>query len=150
MEATQIRFLPFLQGTKQFVVPLYQRTYGWTQTHCQQLWDDIKRAGSDDRISGHFIGSIVYINQGLFQVATVPQLLVIDGQQRLTTLSLLIAALGRVIEEQNADIGISRKKISNYYLFNSEEEGELHYKLIHTQSDSETLSRVLEEKELPT
>jgi len=150
MKATETRFLPFLQGTKQFIIPIYQRTYSWTQTQCQQLWDDIRRAGSDEKISGHFVGSIVYIDQGLFQVTAVPQLLVIDGQQRLTTLSLLIAALGKVIEEKNIDIEISRKKIGNYYLFNAEEEGELHYKLVLTQSDRDTLIRILEERELPS
>jgi len=62
MKATETRFLPFLQGTKQFIIPIYQRTYSWTQTQCQQLWDDVRRAGSDEKISGHFVGSIVYID----------------------------------------------------------------------------------------
>ena len=61
---------------------------------CRQLWDDIVRTGADDRISVHFVGSIVYIEQGLSQVTHQSPLLVIDGQQRLTTVTLIIAALG--------------------------------------------------------
>jgi uncharacterized protein with ParB-like and HNH nuclease domain/predicted transport protein len=149
MKATAIAFVRFLKDPKQFVIPIYQRTYSWTQDQCQQLWEDIMRTGGDDRIPGHFIGSIVYIDQGLFQVAALPQLLVIDGQQRLTTLSLLIAALGKVIEEKGLDVDVTRKKLNNYYLFNAEEDGELRHKLILTQSDKDMLLRVVEERELP-
>jgi uncharacterized protein with ParB-like and HNH nuclease domain len=89
MKANETNFLKFLQHPNQFVIPIYQRTYSWTLKQCQQLWHDIVRAAEDKEISGHFVGSIVYIEGGLYQVASVPQLLVIDGQQRLTTLSLL-------------------------------------------------------------
>lgn len=61
------------------------------------MWEDILRAGSSDNISVHFIGSIVYVEQGLNQVMCQSPLLVIDGQQRLTTVSLLIEALVKEI-----------------------------------------------------
>src|SRR5438105_4929573 len=93
MKATEAKFLDFLKKSPQFVIPIYQRTYSWTEKECRQLWDDILRAGTDDRISVHFVGSIVYIEQGLSQVTHQSPLLVIDGQQRLTTVMLLIAAL---------------------------------------------------------
>ena len=98
MKATETNCLKFLNGLKQFVIPIYQRTYSWTLKQCQQLWHDIVRAAEDEAVSGHFIGSVVYIERGLYQVTSVPQLLVIDGQQRLTTISLLLAALGKAIE----------------------------------------------------
>jgi uncharacterized protein with ParB-like and HNH nuclease domain len=88
LKAVQANFLNFLQGTKQFVIPIYQRNYSWTIKQCEQLWDDIARVALDPKIPGNFIGSIVYIESGLYQVTSVPRLLVIDGQQRLTTLSL--------------------------------------------------------------
>ncbi len=149
MEAKAINFLKFLQGTKQFAIPIYQRTYSWTQEQCKQLWDDILTVAKDENASGHFIGSIVYVEKGLYQISAVPQLLVIDGQQRLTTLSLLMAAFGKVLEENPTDIEISRRKIENYYLFNSEEDGELRYKLVLTQGDKGTLKALLDSHQLP-
>ena len=63
MKATEAKLLSFLQKSPQFVIPIYQRTYSWTDKQCRQLWDDILRAGASDTISVHFIGSIVYVEQ---------------------------------------------------------------------------------------
>jgi len=101
MKATEAKLFEFLQGPKQFVIPIYQRTYSWTMRQCQQLWDDILRVADDPKALGHFIGSIVYIHDGIYVATSVSELLVIDGQQRLITLSLLLSALakaGRVRE----------------------------------------------------
>jgi len=149
MKATETNFLQFLKAPKQFVIPIYQRTYSWSTVQCQQLWNDIQRASKDPSVSGHFVGSIVYIEKGLYQVTSVPHLLVIDGQQRLTTLSLLLAALGNMIEERKTDSEISRRRIYNYFLFNTEETGDLRYKLLLTQSDKETLIKLIEGRDLP-
>lgn len=149
MKATEANLLKFLQGTKQFIIPIYQRTYSWKLSECQQLWDDIRHAAESDSVSGHFIGSVVYIERGLYQISTVPRLLVIDGQQRLTTISLLLSALGKVIEGMAADADITRRRINNYYLFNSEEEGDDRYKLLLTQRDKDTFIRLADDKPLP-
>lgn len=149
MKATETNLLKFLQGTRQFIIPIYQRTYSWTLPECQQLWNDIERAGQDEYVSGHFIGSVVYVERGLYTISSVPQVLVIDGQQRLTTLTLLLAALGRVLDERGLSGETSRRRIENYYLYNSEEEGELHYKLLLTRGDKDTLIHVLDSAELP-
>jgi len=143
MKATEANLLKFLQGTKQFIIPIYQRPYSWTLKQCRQLWSDILRLIQDRKLPGHFVGSIVYIEKGIYQVTTVPQLLVIDGQQRLATISLLLAALGKSIERENVSSDVSRKKIENYYLFNSEEADEQRYKLLLTQSDKDTLIRLV-------
>lgn len=148
MKATEVNFLKFLKQPNQFVIPIYQRTYSWTLKQCQQLWHDILRA-TDEDVLGHFIGSIVYIEGSLYQVASVPQLLVIDGQQRLTTLSLFLSALGKVAEELDVQLETTRKKIESYFLFNNEEEGEDRYKLLLTQGDRETFTRLIEDRELP-
>src|SRR3972149_6245676 len=95
MKATEAKLLGFLKKSPQFVIPIYQRTYSWTERECRQLWDDIVRTGSSDAVSAHFIGSIVYIEKGLYQVSSQSPLLVIDGQQRLTTVMLILEALAR-------------------------------------------------------
>ena len=97
MKATEANLLGFLRKSPQFSIPIYQRTYSWTESQCRQLWDDIIRTGGNDEISAHFIGSIVYIEQGLYQVSSGSPPLVIDGQQRLTTASLIIEALARYL-----------------------------------------------------
>ncbi len=149
MKATEVKLLPFLQGTKQFVIPIYQRTYSWKTTQWQQLWNDVRRIAVDEGVSGHFVGSVVYVEKGLYQLSAVPQVLVIDGQQRLTTITLLLAALGKAIEERGGATSTNRKKITNYYLVNGEEEGDLRHKLVLTQSDRETLARIVDGTELP-
>ena len=107
MKATEARLLDFLKRSQQFVIPIYQRTYSWTEQQCRQLWDDIIRAGKRDDISAHFIGSVVYIEQGVYQVSGISPLLVIDGQQRLTTAMLLIEALSRHLGEDEVFDGFS-------------------------------------------
>jgi uncharacterized protein with ParB-like and HNH nuclease domain/predicted transport protein len=149
MKAVESNLFKFLQGTKQFVIPIYQRTYSWSKPQCEQLWNDIIKAGSDENIPGHFIGSVVYIEKGIYQVSSVNQLLVIDGQQRLTTLSLLLLALAKYFEEKERTPDKTKKKLLNYYLLNSEEEDLQKYKLYLTQTDKETYFSFLEEKDLP-
>src|SRR5438270_12818601 len=99
MKATEAKLLEFLKKTPQCIIPIYQRTYSWTERECRQLWDDILRTGRNDEISAHFVGSIVYVEEGLYQVSSQPPLLVIDGQQRLTTMSLVLEALARNVGE---------------------------------------------------
>ena len=98
MKATEAKFLDFIKKSPQFVIPIYQRTYSWTERECFQLWSDILRTGGNDKVSSHFVGSIMYIEEGLSSVINPSPLLVIDGQQRLTTMALLIAALAKALE----------------------------------------------------
>ena len=149
MKATETKLLEFLRKSPQFSIPIYQRTYSWTQSQCRQLWDDIIRAGANDEISAHFIGSIVYIEQGLYQVSSGSPLLVIDGQQRLTTVSLIIEALARYLGDDEPIEGFSARKLRNYYLLNPEEADLKHYKLLLTQTDEQTLLAIINRKPLP-
>src|ERR1700733_2059079 len=111
MKATEAKLLAFLKKSPQFVIPIYQRTYSWTAKECRQLWDDIVRTGSNDAISVHFIGSIVYVEAGLSQVTHQAPLLVIDGQQRLTSVTLLLAALAKAIGDAEIVDGFSARKL---------------------------------------
>jgi uncharacterized protein with ParB-like and HNH nuclease domain/predicted transport protein len=149
MKATEAKLLAFLKKSPQFVIPIYQRTYSWTERECRQLWDDVVRAGSSPAVTGHFVGSIVYIEQGLFQVATLSPLLVIDGQQRLTTVTLLIAALAEALGSTEPVEGFSARKLRNYYLLNPEEDGERHFKLLLSQTDKATLTSLVGQAPLP-
>lgn len=149
MKANEARLLDFLKKSPQFVIPIYQRTYSWTERECQQLWDDIIRSGSNEKITAHFVGSIVYIEQGVSNVTSQSPLLVIDGQQRLTTVMLLLEALARAVGESEPVDGFSAKKIRSYYLLNQLEEGERGYKLLLTQTDKDTLLAILTQRALP-
>lgn len=149
MKATEAKLLDFLKKSPQFIIPIYQRTYSWTETQCQQLWDDILRAGKNDHIGAHFIGSVVYIEQGLYQVSSQSPLLVIDGQQRLTTATLMIEALCRHLGDAEPIDGFSSKKLRNYYLLNPLEDGERGFKLLLTQTDKDSLLALLRQKPWP-
>jgi uncharacterized protein with ParB-like and HNH nuclease domain/predicted transport protein len=149
MKATEAKLLNFLKKSPQFVIPIYQRTYSWTEKECCQLWDDIVRCGSSDKIAVHFVGSIVYVESGLSQVTHQAPLLVIDGQQRLTTASLMLAALAQAVGDSEPFDGFSQRKIRNYYLLNPEETGERHYKLLLSQTDKATLTALVGDGEQP-
>ena len=154
MKATEAKFLEFLKKSPQFVIPIYQRSYSWTDRECRQLWDDILRTGDNDAVTAHFVGSIVYIEKGLYQVSSQSPMLVIDGQQRLTTLTLLLAALAGALEkldEANREPvdGFSPRKLRNYYLLNPEEEGDRHYKLVLSQTDKASLTAIVGGSEQP-
>lgn len=152
MKATEANLLKFLRKSPQFVIPIYQRNYSWTEAQCQQLWSDLLRAGRDDNINGHFIGSIVYVERGLSTVTTQEALLVIDGQQRLTTSTLLIAALAEHFDAKHLPElldSFSARKLRNYYLLNPDEDGERYYKLILSETDKDTLLAILKKAPLP-
>jgi len=124
MKAKETMVLEFLQNSSQFIIPIYQRTYSWELEQCQQLWDDVIRAGKSNSASVHFVGSIVYVADGLSTVSLQAPLLVIDGQQRLTTITLLLEALQRSLGETEPVEGFSAEKIKSRYLTRHLEKGE--------------------------
>jgi len=149
MKATETKLLDFLKKSPQFIIPIYQRAYSWQESECRQLWNDIMRTGGDDTLSAHFIGSIVYIEDSLYSVTGHTQLLVIDGQQRVTTVLLVIEALARQIGEVEPFDGFSETKLRNRYLKDPDESGQRGYKLLLTETDRETLLALMDNKKLP-
>jgi uncharacterized protein with ParB-like and HNH nuclease domain/predicted transport protein len=149
MKATEAKLLDFLKKSPQFVIPMYQRTYSWTEKECRQLWDDIIRTGRNDELTAHFVGSIVYVEKGLYSVSSQSPLLVIDGQQRLTTVTLIIEALARSLGDEEPIDGFSAKKLRNYFLLNPLEDGEGRYKLLLSQTDKTSLLALLEQGPQP-
>jgi len=148
MKANQAPLLLTLRTAKQFSVPIYQRTYGWGERECRQLWDDIIRTGNDDEIISHFVGSVVYIESGGNLNNPEPNV-VIDGQQRITTICLLLEALARRVGDDEPVDGFSQAKLRQYYLLNTLEEGERMFKLILTQQDKDSLIAILRQMDLP-
>ncbi len=138
MDAKATTLLGFFEENQnnQFVIPIYQRLYSWKKEQCEQLWDDIIKIGGNDKMNGHFIGSILYVRDG--NTHSSP-LLIIDGQQRLTTITLLFIALrNRLSDEVKILEKFSRKKIESY-LINSNKDGDKKFRLILSESDKDTL-----------
>ncbi|WQU91477.1 DUF262 and DUF1524 domain-containing protein [Helicobacter pylori] len=132
MDAKATTLLGFFEENQnnQFVIPIYQRVYSWKKEQCKQLWDDIIKTGGNDQIEGHFIGSIVYV---LDSNTHSSPLLIIDDQQRLTTITLLLIAL-----RNHSNDEYKRKKIESY-LINSNKDGDKKFRLILSESDKDTL-----------
>ncbi|KIN71144.1 DUF262 and DUF1524 domain-containing protein [Sulfitobacter guttiformis] len=149
MKATHAHLLKFINSATQFVIPIYQRTYSWTEKECRQLWNDVRRAGNTDHIPVHFLGSVVYVEESLSNASAGAPLLVIDGQQRLTSATLLLAALARKVGEDEPVDGFSAKKIRNRYLIDPDETGERQFKLLLSKTDRTTLNALVRGDELP-
>jgi uncharacterized protein with ParB-like and HNH nuclease domain/predicted transport protein len=149
MKASEAKLLDFLKKAPQLVIPIYQRTYSWTDKQCRQLWDDVIRAGNSESISVHFIGSIVYVEEGLSQVSHQAPLLVIDGQQRLTSVTLLLEALARALGDTEPIEGFSAAKLRHYYLTNALESGDRFFKLLLSQTDDASLRAIVKNQPAP-
>ncbi|GAA8867455.1 DUF262 and DUF1524 domain-containing protein [Helicobacter pylori] len=134
MEADATTLLNFIKDNQknQLVIPIYQRVYSWEKEQCKQLWDDIIKIGGDDKMDGHFIGSILYVLDGITHSNNI--LLIIDGQQRLTTITLLLTALRNHLSDE-----VKRKEIEDHYLINSDKDGDKKFRLILSESDKDTL-----------
>jgi uncharacterized protein with ParB-like and HNH nuclease domain/alkylated DNA nucleotide flippase Atl1 len=154
MKAVDANLLELLKKSTQFVVPIYQRVYSWGEAECGQLWDDIVRAGETTGASSHFTGSIVYIekDQGT-TTATEPDL-IIDGQQRVTTVTLLLAALAEHLdgtpEERREPVdGFAPEKIRGLYLTNVYETGDRFFKLLLSKGDRDALKAIVRQAPIP-
>ncbi len=132
---------------RQFVIPVYQRNYDWSKQQCKQLLDDIIEVGTNETMDAHFIGSIVHIHDGgytgarIYTGTKIKELTVIDGQQRLTTLTLIYLVIYRIAKElDDTDL---ESEIEETYLINkfAAEEGKL--KLKPTENNDKALKYLL-------
>jgi len=142
MQAVNRRFTEIIDGNTQFIIPVFQRDFSWTREQCQQLWRDVGRASVAEVTGGHFMGSIVYIRADLSSAAFQSWLL-IDGQQRLTTLTVLMIALRDHIRASGwsgrEEDSPTTAKIDAYYLKNMQESGQRRCKLVLRRRDNTTL-----------
>jgi uncharacterized protein with ParB-like and HNH nuclease domain/predicted transport protein len=151
MKAIDRPFTNIINGTTQFVIPVFQRDYSWTEAQCDQLWRDVIRIAAEPTDRGHFLGSVVYVSTG-DSSAGFTRWLLIDGQQRLTTLTLLLSALRDHIAEIDwlgSPDGPTVKRVEAYFLKNVQEEGERQHKLVLRRHDQATLHALLDGWELP-
>ncbi|WP_434634697.1 GmrSD restriction endonuclease domain-containing protein [Helicobacter pylori] len=141
MEAYATTLLNFIKDNQknQLVIPIYQRLYSWEKEQCKQLWDDIIKIGGNDKMDGHFIGSILYVLDSITHSNNA--LLIIDGQQRLTTITLLLTALRNHLSDE-----VKRKEIENRYLINSDKDGDKKFRLILSESDKDTLLSLIDKE----
>ena len=139
MDAGKKILLDLLTGSLRFVVPVYQRRYSWGETQCRQLWADIVTAGRNpDRT--HFTGSIVWMQDGGIGPDGVSRCQLIDGQQRLTSVTLLLIALAEYAREHPENLRFSADMlIDRGYLVDKYATGEGRYKLTLSGDDSEYL-----------
>jgi len=133
------------QPKQQFIIPVYQRTYKWTRLNCKQLLDDIRRVSTDENKT-HFIGSIVYITDEYYQATKINQLSIIDGQQRITTISLLLLAMCKYLKENPNKFDTTPEELFNEYLINNiykSKHGEDYIKLELTKHDKDIYFKLI-------
>ena len=147
MDARKGNIYEILNGNKQFLIPVYQRFYSWDIDQCKRLWNDIVEMQRKGKV-GHFVGSIVNIAEQAMPTG-VQKYMIIDGQQRMTTLSLLLLALRDYAINNPEDTTINARRIDNMLLKNEYESGDERYKLLLTETDRDILMRLVEEKPIP-
>ena len=144
LQAGETTLNKLLNTSRQFIVPIFQRNYSWQKSQYEQLWFDILRASKFKEKQNHFIGSIVYIDMGT-PAGRPQQLLLIDGQQRLTTISILLCAIKDYVQKFNLETKlINLAKIKNQFLYNSDEIYEDRYKLLLNVQDKETYIKLID------
>ncbi len=140
MEAAPTPIINYFSGFRQNLVPLFQRPYSWERRNWQDLWDDILDlcALTQDRGAPHFMGAAVTVPVRAVPVG-VSKFLVIGGQQRLTTLAVLLCA----IRDTLASDSTKRRHIQFHYLTNDGYEGLDFFKLLPTQGDRPDYSALI-------
>ncbi|GAA1108689.1 DUF262 domain-containing protein [Nocardiopsis metallicus] len=151
MQANETTFRNMVEGTKQFQVPLYQRPYSWGRDELERLWSDLTEQVERDedpltsRSAGHFLGSVV-LAPGSSSASTLTRWLVIDGQQRLTSLSIALAAIRdrlREVEELEEGDPSGADRINDVYLVNKYNKGPDKYRLAPTQADRSSFAAIV-------
>ena len=144
MDARKGNIYEILNGNKQFLIPVYQRYYSWDLEQCRRLWNDIADMQKKGKV-GHFVGSIVNIAEQAMPTG-VQKYMIIDGQQRMTTLTLLLLALRDYAINNPEDQTINARRIDNMLLKNEYEVGDERYKLLLTETDRDILMKLVDEK----
>lgn len=145
MKASETQLRRFIQTPNtQFVIPVYQRNYDWQEKQCKELLDDIKEVGASTENVMHFIGSIVCVCNDEYTTEEVEKLVIIDGQQRLTTVTLLLIAMYHFYKSTGNE---KAEQIKEDYIINknAREEG-IKIKLKATAKNAEELEKLIEKE----
>lgn len=144
MKGSEMKLVSYMQGSdKRFVIPVYQRNYDWKTENCKQLYDDLIKVIRRGRKS-HFFGSIVSVhNDGEFN-----EYLVIDGQQRLTTISLLLLAMCNLMKNGVLTPGKDNlaEKIYKTYLIDEWQDDDTRIKLKPVKNDRNAFGKLFDEE----
>jgi uncharacterized protein with ParB-like and HNH nuclease domain len=147
MDVSENNFRSLLEGGKQYIVPLFQRPYSWGKKNWDALWDDIMSLYDEEELEGsHFLGAIVTQSVPSTTDGISPYLL-IDGQQRIVTLTLLLAALRDHLRKnkQTSDQG---DELHGLYLTNLYKKGEAQYKVLSSKADRKMYQQVISNEEV--
>ena len=143
MKASETNFQSLIEGTKQYIVPLFQRPYSWDKKQWQELLTDLNDLYENENSNTHFIGSIVTMPT-LSKTESVTPYLLIDGQQRLTTIFILLILLRDIAKTQGKRLA---NKIEDTLLTNQYLDGLEHFKLLPTQQDRNAFINLIEGNE---
>ena len=147
MKAGEANLMEVLEKPRQFRIPIYQRNYAWRESQCRQLLKDVLAVGNDDNAAAHFLGTIVYVERAQSILVKQEPLMVIDGQQRLTTVTLMLLAL----YDHLANEGVNEKAemLRRRFLINPNESGEMIYKVVLSDLDRPTLISLIDKTPMP-
>src|SRR5450755_1265556 len=143
MEAAPTKIIDYFSGFKQNLVPLFQRPYTWEKPQWQTLWNDVYAFYGRDlehTASTHFMGAVVTMPAKSVPVG-VSKFLLIDGQQRLTTVALLLCAIRDSLPSAES---AAQRRIQVHYLTNDGYDGLDLFKLLPTQGDRATYSLLIQ------
>ncbi|EPC00373.1 hypothetical protein L861_13955 [Litchfieldella anticariensis FP35 = DSM 16096] len=147
MKASEANLMEVLEKPRQFRIPIYQRNYAWGEVQCEQLLNDVLAAGSNTQVATHFLGTIVYVERAQSILVKQEPLMVIDGQQRLTTVTLMLLAL--YYHLANGPANEQAEAIRRRFLINPNESGELVYKVVLSDIDRPTLISLIDGTPMP-
>jgi uncharacterized protein with ParB-like and HNH nuclease domain len=140
MQAKETKIQSLLDSTRQYVIPLFQRPYSWETKHWEALWQDLAELCEEEQPRSHFIGSIVNMPSRSVPEG-VTKYVLIDGQQRLTTIVVLLAAIRDHARRQEGNLA---DKIDDILLKNRHQEGTDAYKLLPTQVDRPAFRAIID------
>ena len=146
MRAQETHLRVLLEGSKQYRIPLFQRPYSWQTEQWQTLWTDIletyQQVHDQEAPRGHFLGPIVSKSLSGTPEGLAPYM-VIDGQQRLTTVSILLAALRDAPEAEGSSLPA---KVQDQCLTNGHVTGSDRFKILPTQADRDSFFQIAERR----
>ena len=145
MKAEKINIDDIFSIPLEYRIPIYQRKYSWKEEQVEELLEDILRVGSGNAYD-HFIGSYVYLEQGKAKRSALKTRTIIDGQQRITTLTLIFLVISE-IAKNNPECDIDYNYVLNNYVINNSET-DFRYKLTLTEEDNNTLHKIISSIEL--
>jgi len=144
MKASETSLRNLLEGGKQFQIPLFQRPYSWKKENWEALWEDLMSLYNEEVQGFYFLGPIV--TQAVPGTADgISPFVVIDGQQRLTTLTIVLAALRNYLKKLDQQMA---EQVYEFYLINKYQKGDDFYKILPTQDDREVYKNLFRAKQL--